>query len=37
MKDLVQIINNATKHEQLEDLAKFYNSEFRNIIDKHGP
>lgn len=32
INDLVQFNKNATKHEKLDDLAKFY-----NILDKHAP
>lgn len=37
MNDIVQLNENATEHEKLEDLPKFYNSELRNVFDKHAP
>ncbi|XP_062599561.1 uncharacterized protein LOC134261111 [Saccostrea cucullata] len=35
--DLIQFNESAIKYENLEDTAKFYNSELRNILDKHAP
>lgn len=37
INDLVQFNKTATKHEKLDDFAKFYNSELRNVLDKHAP
>jgi exonuclease III len=37
LNDLTQFNADATKHHDPEDLAKFYNSELRNILDKHAP
>lgn len=34
MNDLIQFNKTATKHEVLEDLEKFYNSEF--ITNEYG-